>query len=118
MLLSISHKQTDRDVDALINKTISPDDCLRSIRQSAEASESPFGMEDWHYYGAVYDTTLMAWHESFNNAWPFRVRNDNERVKRMYSHYLKALARAGDGIGIQPSQGAFSRGVENGLHVP
>ncbi len=60
--------KTDHNVDPWINKYIFPNGCLPSVRQIAEASESHFVMEDWHNFGADYDTTLMAWHERFINA--------------------------------------------------
>jgi cyclopropane fatty-acyl-phospholipid synthase-like methyltransferase len=30
-----------------------------------ERQRTHFVMEDWHNFGADYDTTLMAWHERF-----------------------------------------------------
>jgi cyclopropane-fatty-acyl-phospholipid synthase len=35
-------------------------------------------MEDWHNFGADYDTTLMAWHARFQ-AWPEIADNYSER---------------------------------------
>ncbi|SUG29253.1 cyclopropane-fatty-acyl-phospholipid synthase [Salmonella enterica subsp. arizonae] len=97
MAFSYSHtigsKKTDHNVDPWINKYIFPNGCLPSVRQIAEASESHFVMEDWHNFGADYDTTLMAWHERFINAWPEIAGNYNERFKRMFSYYLNACAR-------------------------
>lgn len=42
----------------------SPNGCLPSVRHIADASEA-FVMEDWHNFGADYDTTLMAWYDVF-----------------------------------------------------
>ncbi|NBB82284.1 MAG: hypothetical protein GVY28_02655, partial [Alphaproteobacteria bacterium] len=43
---------------------------LPSIRQIAAATEGLFVMEDWHNFGAHYDTTLMHWWENVRSAWP------------------------------------------------
>ena len=51
-------------------------------------------MEDWHNFGADYDTTLMAWHERFMSSWPEIADNYTERFKRMFSYYLNACAGA------------------------
>ncbi|UMX78879.1 class I SAM-dependent methyltransferase [Klebsiella pneumoniae] len=48
----------------------SPNGCLPSVHHIAEASEKHFVMEDWHNFGADYDTTLMAWYERFLASWP------------------------------------------------
>jgi hypothetical protein len=61
------------------------------VRHIAEASESHFVMEDWHNFGADYDTTLMAWYERFLASWPEIADNYSERFKRMFSYYLKRL---------------------------
>ncbi len=51
-------------------------------------------MEDWHNFGADYDTTLMAWYERFLAAWPEIADNYSERFKRMFTYYLNACAGA------------------------
>jgi cyclopropane-fatty-acyl-phospholipid synthase len=51
-------------------------------------------MEDWHNFGADYDTTLMAWYERFLASWPEIADNYSERFKRMFSYYLNACAGA------------------------
>lgn len=60
LLHSIGSRKTDNNVDPWINKYIFPNGCLPSVRQIAKASEPHFVMEDWHNFGADYDTTLMA----------------------------------------------------------
>lgn len=72
-------------------------------------------MEDWHNFGADYDTTLMAWYERFLAAWPEIADNYSERFKRMFTYYLNACAGAFRARDIQLWQVVFSRGVENGL---
>lgn len=74
-------------------------------------------MEDWHNFGADYDTTLMAWHERFQRAWPDLAGRYEERFRRMFSYYLNACAGAFRAREIQLWQIVFSRGVEGGLRV-
>ncbi len=69
LLHTIGSKVTDHNVDPWINKYIFPNGCLPSVRQIADASEKHFVMEDWHNFGADYDTTLMAWYERFLASW-------------------------------------------------
>ena len=74
-------------------------------------------MEDWHNFGADYDTTLMAWYERFLAAWQkLRITTVNA-LKRMFTYYLNACAGAFRARDIQLWQVVFSRGVENGLRV-
>jgi cyclopropane-fatty-acyl-phospholipid synthase len=117
LLHTIGSKKTDHRVDPWINKYIFPNGCLPSVRQIANASESHFVMEDWHNFGADYDTTLMAWHTRFLASWPEIADNYSERFKRMFSYYLNACAGAFRARDIQLWQVVFSRGVEHGLRV-
>ena len=117
LLHTIGSKKTDHSVDPWINKYIFPNGCLPSVRHIAEASESHFVMEDWHNFGADYDTTLMAWYERFLNSWPEIADNYSERFKRMFSYYLNACAGACLARDIQLWQVVFSRGAEHGLRV-
>lgn len=118
LLHTIGSKKTDHNVDPWINKYIFPNGCLPSVRQIACASEPHFIMEDWHNFGADYDTTLMAWYERFLAAWPEIADNYSERFKRMFTYYLNACAGAFRARDIQLWQVVFSRGVEHGLRVP
>ena len=117
LLHTIGSKKTDNNVDPWIDKYIFPNGCLPSVRQIAVASEPHFVMEDWHNFGADYDTTLMAWHERFLASWPEIADNYSERFKRMFSYYLNACAGAFRARDIQLWQVMFSRGVEHGLRV-
>lgn len=118
LLHTIGSKKTDHTVDPWINKYIFPNGCLPSVRQIAKASEPHYVMEDWHNFGADYDTTLMAWHARFQASWPDIADNYSERFKRMFSYYLNACAGAFRARDIQLWQVVFSRGVERGLRVP
>ena len=100
-----------------IDKYIFPNGCLPSVRHIAEASEKHFVMEDWHNFGADYDTTLMAWYERFLASWPEIADNYSERFKRMFTYYLNACAGAFRARDIQLWQVVFSRGIEHGLRV-
>jgi cyclopropane-fatty-acyl-phospholipid synthase len=117
LLHTIGSKRTDNNVDPWINKYIFPNGCLPSVRQIANASEPHFIVEDWHNFGADYDTTLMAWHSRFQEAWPEIADNYSERFKRMFSYYLNACAGAFRARDIQLWQVVFSRGIEHGLRV-
>jgi len=117
LLHTIGSKKTDLKVDPWINKYIFPNGCLPSVRQIATASEPHFVMEDWHNFGADYDTTLMAWYSRFLDSWPEIADNYSERFKRMFSYYLNACAGAFRARDIQLWQVVFSRGIEHGLRV-
>ncbi|QHM75625.1 Cyclopropane-fatty-acyl-phospholipid synthase [Mixta theicola] len=118
LLHTIGAIKTDMNVDPWIDKYIFPNGCLPSVRHIAQASEPHFIMEDWHNFGADYDTTLMAWYERFLQAWPQLEEKYGERFKRMFSYYLNACAGAFRARDIQLWQVVFSRGVEGGLRVP
>ena len=117
LLHTIGSNKTDMNVDPWINKYIFPNGCLPSVRHIAEASEKHFVMEDWHNFGADYDTTLMAWYERFLASWPEIADNYSERFKRMFTYYLNACAGAFRARDIQLWQVVFSRGIEHGLRV-
>ena len=117
LLHTIGAIKTDMNVDPWIDKYIFPNGCLPSVRHIADASEPHFIMEDWHNFGADYDTTLMAWHTRFMQAWPQLEAAYGERFKRMFSYYLNACAGAFRARDIQLWQVVFSRGVEGGLRV-
>ena len=117
LLHTIGSKKTDHSVDPWINKYIFPNGCLPSVRQIANASEPHFIVEDWHNFGADYDTTLMAWQSRFLSAWPEIADNYSERFKRMFTYYLNACAGSFRARDIQLWQVVFSRGVEHGLRV-
>jgi cyclopropane-fatty-acyl-phospholipid synthase len=75
-------------------KYIFPNGMLPSIAQLGKAMEGLFVMEDWHNIGPHYDTTLMAWHDNFEAAWPELRKNYDERFRRMWRYYLLSSAGA------------------------
>ncbi|WP_035099453.1 cyclopropane fatty acyl phospholipid synthase [Devosia sp. LC5] len=78
--------------DPWSEKYIFPNGMLPSIAQIGKATESLFVIEDWHNFGADYDTTLMAWHERFVAAWPQLKDQYDERFYRMWRYYLNVFA--------------------------
>lgn len=118
LLHTIGSRSTGNNVDPWINKYIFPNGCLPSVQHIARVSEGHFVMEDWHNFGADYDTTLMAWYQRFLAAWPEISAHYSLRFKRMFSYYLNACAGAFRARDIQLWQILFSRGVENGLRAP
>ncbi|MEA9391589.1 cyclopropane fatty acyl phospholipid synthase [Acerihabitans sp. TG2] len=118
LLHTIGANQTSHNVDPWINKYIFPNGCLPSIKQIANASEKIFVMEDWHNFGADYDTTLLAWYEHFLTEWPRLSASYSARFKRMFAYYLNACAGAFRARDIQLWQVVFTRGLQHGLRVP
>jgi cyclopropane-fatty-acyl-phospholipid synthase len=75
-------------VDSWMGKYIFPNSMLPSIKRIAESIEGLFVMEDWHNFGADYDTTLMNWYGNFNAGWD-RLRDKyGDRFYRMWKYYL------------------------------
>lgn len=118
LLHTIGSNRTDNNVDPWINKYIFPNGCLPSVRQIANHSEPYFVMEDWHNFGADYDTTLMAWDQRFKASWHELSAHYSDRFKRMFTYYLNACAGAFRARDIQLWQVVFTRGTEGGLRVP
>lgn len=79
-------------IDPWIDKYIFPNAMLPSIAQLANAMEGIFVVEDWHNFGPDYDTTLMAWHKNFENAWPELKNKYGRRFYRMWKFYLLSCA--------------------------
>ena len=80
------------NVDPWIDKYIFPGGMLPSIKHIASSIEGLFVMEDWHNFGADYDTTLMSWHSNFERAWPQLSATYSKRFKRMWEYYLLSCA--------------------------
>lgn len=78
--------------DPWVLKYIFPNGMLPSVKQIAETVEQVFVVEDWHSFGANYDTTLMAWHRNFEQHWPQLKGAYNERFYRMWRYYLLSFA--------------------------
>lgn len=94
LLHTIGSNASHKGGDAWIDKYIFPGGQLPSIAQIGSAIEKTFVMEDWHNFGAYYDTTLMAWFHNFDAAWPELKNNYDERFYRMWKYYLLSCAGA------------------------
>ena len=78
--------------DPWSEKYIFPNGMLPSAAQIGKAVEGLFVIEDWHNFGADYDTTLMAWLEKFEAAWPELSSKYDQRFYRMWRYYLTMFA--------------------------
>lgn len=100
-----------------IHKYIFPNGIIPSIKQVGKAIEKLFVMEDWHNFGADYDTTLMAWHQNFNKHWP-ELKNDyDDNFYRLWNYYLLSCAGAFRARDIQLWQIVLSKkGIVGGYN--
>ncbi len=83
---------SDRHSDPWIEKYIFPNYFLPSVAHIARAVEGCFIIEDWHNFGADYDTTLMAWFHNFDAHWGELKAHYSERFYRMWKYYLMVCA--------------------------
>ena len=96
-------------------KYIFPGGALPSIAQIGKAIENIFIIEDLHNFGADYDTTLMAWFNNFDAAWPKLKEKYGERFYRMWKYYLLVCAGTSRAREMQLWQIVLSRnGVPGG----
>ncbi len=80
--------------DPWINKYIFPGGVLPTVTEISKSSTSLFIMEDWHNFGADYDTTLMAWFSNFDIGWEKLQATYGDRFYRMWKYYLLTCAGA------------------------
>jgi cyclopropane-fatty-acyl-phospholipid synthase len=105
--------------DPWIEKYIFPNGMIPSPRQITHAIERMFVIEDWHNFGADYDTTLMAWLANFERAWPQLKATYDERFHRMWRYYLMISAATFRTRSDQLFQLLLSpTGIGGGLRVP
>lgn len=78
--------------DPWIDKYIFPNGVVPSLKQVGAALEDLFVVEDWHNFGAYYDTTLMAWHANISKAWDSLGTRYSARFRRMWDYYLLSCA--------------------------
>jgi cyclopropane-fatty-acyl-phospholipid synthase len=115
LLHTIGNLRSVRSADPWIGRYIFPNSMLPSVAQIAGASEGLFVMEDWHNFGADYDTTLLHWHRNFEESWPALARRYDERFHRMWRFYLLSCAGSFRARRNQLWQIVFSpRGVAGG----
>jgi cyclopropane-fatty-acyl-phospholipid synthase len=92
LLHTIGGNRSVQQGDPWISRYIFPNSMLPSAKQIATAAEDIFVLEDWHNFGAHYDTTLMRWVENFEAAWPQLRDRYGERFYRMWRYYLLSSA--------------------------
>jgi len=92
LLHTIGYKVSQLTSDPWIEKYIFPGGVLPSVAQIGKAIEGLFIVEDLHNFGADYDTTLMAWFQNFDAAWPKLKGEYDERFYRMWKYYLLSCA--------------------------
>lgn len=94
LLHSIGNLLSVKSTDPWTHKYIFPNGMLPSVAQLGNAIEGLFVMEDWHNFGADYDKTLMAWHDSFLKSWDSLREKYGETFFRMWKFYLLSSAGA------------------------
>ena len=105
--------------DPWIERYIFPNSQVPAMSQVAKALESRFVVEDWHNFGADYESTLLAWLANFDAAWPRLASRYDERFRRMWRFYLAASAATFRTRRDQLWQLVLSpRGVPGGYQAP
>jgi cyclopropane-fatty-acyl-phospholipid synthase len=94
LLHTIGRNEQGHGTDPWIHRHVFPNGELPTIAQIGRACERRFVVEDLHNFGADYDRTLMAWHASFEAAWPRFADRLGERFHRMWRYYLLSCAGA------------------------
>ena len=92
LLHTIGNNTSISGIDPWLGKYIFPNSMLPSMQQISRSIEGLFVMEDWHNFGADYDTTLMAWHKNFENNWNTIKSKYDEKFYRMWRYYLLSCA--------------------------
>lgn len=92
LLHTIGSLKSVRSFEPWLGKYIFPNAMLPSVAQIAQAVEELFVIEDWHNFGADYDTTLMAWYANIEAHWPELSGKYDERFHRMWKYYLLSCA--------------------------
>jgi cyclopropane-fatty-acyl-phospholipid synthase len=119
LLHTIGGNRSATTCDPWFTKYIFPNGMLPSARQITSAAEGLFVLEDWHSFGAYYDTTLMAWYDNFTRGWPRLSSDYDERFYRMWTYYLLCSAGSFRARDNQLWQIVFSKkGVSGGYQRP
>ena len=119
LLHTIGGNVTSTYSNEWIAKYIFPNGMIPSIAQIGKAIENRFIMEDWHNFGADYDTTLMAWHQNFLAQWDQLKSHYDERFYRMWTFYLLSCAGSFRSRGNQLWQIVLSKnGIPGGYSSP
>ena len=119
LLHTIGSNYSVNSIDPWINKYIFPNAMLPSKKQICNAIEGRFVLEDWHNFGADYDTTLMHWFRNFHSHWHTLKQNYDSRFYRMWKYYLLACAGSFRARRHQVWQLVLSpRGIPGGYRSP
>jgi cyclopropane-fatty-acyl-phospholipid synthase len=92
LLHTIGHKRTTRRSDPWTERYIFPNSMLPSVTQIGAAIERKFVLEDWHSFGADYDTTLLHWYRNVEERWPELQNRYDDRFHRMWRFFLLSSA--------------------------
>jgi cyclopropane-fatty-acyl-phospholipid synthase len=92
LLQTIGGNDSRARMEAWFDRYIFPNGLLPSASQITKSCEGLFVLEDWHNFGADYDTTLMQWFRNFEAAWPELRKKYGERFYRMWKYYLLSCA--------------------------
>ena len=92
LLHTIGSNRSVTRTDPWTERYIFPNSMLPSAVQIATAAEGEFVIEDWHSFGADYDTTLMHWHRNFEQHWGELADRYDERFHRMWRYFLLSSA--------------------------
>ncbi len=126
LLHTIGHNRKTSGSDPWIEKYIFPNGIIPQSSKLVKTFEGLFVMEDWHNFGPDYDSTLLAWHDRFEKAWPqlSQVTDNNgekkysNRFYRMWRYYLLACAGAFRARNIHVWQIVLSTNGIHGGYVP
>ena len=92
LLHTIGGNRSVTRTDPWIERYIFPNSMLPSAKQISAGIEGLFVLEDWHSFGADYDTTLMHWFRNFDKSWDVIKKEYGERFYRMWKYYLLSCA--------------------------
>ena len=115
LLQTIGSTRSVNRTDPWISRYIFPNSMLPSARQICTHSEGLFVLEDWHSFGADYDTTLMHWYRNFQANWETIKPDYDDQFYRVWTYYLLSCAGSFRARKNQLWQIVFSpRGVPGG----
>jgi cyclopropane-fatty-acyl-phospholipid synthase len=88
LLHTIGNNRSVTGTDPWLNRYIFPNSMIPSAKQICANIEGLFVLEDWHNFGADYDTTLMHWFWNFHENWDAIKKEYGESFYRMWKYYL------------------------------
>ena len=94
LLHTIGNNRSVTKVDPWIERYIFPNSMIPSATQICAGIEGLFVLEDWHNFGADYDTTLIHWFRNFREHWDVFRSGYGETFYRMWKYYLLSCAGA------------------------